>query len=91
MAAVAAGHTQTALGAYYRRIAVRKGANVAVFATARKIAQYVYRMLRFGTDYVDQGMQRYEQHCQARRVQRLKNSARQFGYRLVPETETLAS
>ena len=90
MAALAVRCTRTALGAYYRKIAVRKGANVAVFATARKLAQYVYRMLRFGTDYVDAGLERYEQQCQRRRVQRLRANACGLGYRLVPVVEQLA-
>jgi len=83
MAALAARHTNTALGAYYRKIAVRKGANVAVFATARKLAQYVYRMLRFGTEYVDIGIEKYEEQCQQRRIKRLQNTARNLGYQLV--------
>lgn len=83
MAALTAQNTRTALGAYYRKIAIRKGANVAIFATARKIAQYVYRMLRFGTAYVDIGIEKYEEQCQQRRVKRLQNTARNLGYRLV--------
>ncbi|MBI3696529.1 MAG: IS110 family transposase, partial [Acidobacteria bacterium] len=38
MAALSLRHSETALGAYYRQIARRIGADVAVFATARKLA-----------------------------------------------------
>src|ERR1019366_4743552 len=38
MAAVSLRRSNTALGAYYRQIARRTGADVAVFATARKLA-----------------------------------------------------
>jgi len=38
MAAASIRHSDTALGAYYRQIARRIGADVAVFATARKLA-----------------------------------------------------
>ena len=91
MAAVAASHTRTALGAYYRGISVRKGGNAAVFATARKIAQYVYRMLRFGAECVDRGLEHYEQQCVERRMQRLRNTARALGCQVVPNpAETVA-
>jgi transposase len=46
MAALALRHSETALGAYYRQIARRTGADVAVFASARKLATLIYRMLR---------------------------------------------
>lgn len=52
--------SKTALGAYFRRTARHKGHSVAVFATARKLAELIYRMLRFGQDYVDIGEQVYE-------------------------------
>ncbi|HYA78783.1 MAG TPA: IS110 family transposase, partial [Candidatus Bathyarchaeia archaeon] len=55
MAALSMRHSQTALGAYYRKIAQRRGADIAVFATARKLATLVYRLLRWGQPYVDEG------------------------------------
>jgi transposase len=59
MAALSLRRSQTALGAYYRRLAQRLGADVAVFATARKLAQSIYRLLRWGTAYVDEGAATY--------------------------------
>jgi|ERR1700677_2876918 transposase len=53
MAALSLRHSQTALGAYYRKIAQRKGGDIAVFATARKLAILIYRLLRWGP-YVDE-------------------------------------
>ena len=47
--------SKIALGAAYRRVARHKGGAVAVNATARKLAQLVYRMLRHGPDYTDIG------------------------------------
>jgi hypothetical protein len=55
MAALSLRHSQTALGAYYRKLAWRKGGDVAVFATARKLATLIYRLLRWGQPYVDEG------------------------------------
>ena len=86
MAALTARRSQTALGAYYRRIAQRCGADVAVFATARKLAQYIYRLLRWGQPYVDEGAAAYEKRYHAARVNRIAASAKQLGYVLLPVT-----
>jgi transposase len=81
-AAGSLGRGKTALGAAYRRIARHKGAKVAIFAIARKLAQLVYRMLRYGQDYVDIGERAYEQQFLARRVANLRDAARSLGYSL---------
>jgi hypothetical protein len=47
-AALSLRHSRTALGAYYRRLAQRLGPDIAVFATARKVATWIYRLLRWG-------------------------------------------
>lgn len=83
MAALTARRSQTALGAYYRRIAQRCGADVAVFATARKLAQYIYRLLRWGQPYVDEGAAAYEKRYLEARVKRVEANAKQLGYALV--------
>ena len=87
MAALALTHSETALGAYYRRIARRKGGAVATFATARKLAALIFRMLRYGHDYVDEGVAAYEARFQQRRLHQLIETARQLGYQLVPALE----
>lgn len=84
MAAVALQRSKTALGAEYRRIARYKGAAVACFAIARKLAQLVYRMLRFGHDYVDIGESAFELRHQARRLAGIKVAAKSLGYTLIP-------
>jgi len=83
MAATSMRNSQTALGAYYRHIAQRIGGDVAVFATARKLAILIYRLLRWGTAYVDEGAEAYERRCQQNRLQALKSRAKQLGYELV--------
>jgi transposase len=55
MAALSLRHSQTALGAYYRKMAQRLGGDIAVFATARKLATLIYRLLRWAQPYVDEG------------------------------------
>ena len=52
MAAQAVGRTQSPLGLFYRRIKSRIGGKGAVTATAHKLACLVYRMLKYGTEYV---------------------------------------
>jgi transposase len=83
MAATSLRQSRSALGAYYRRMAQRAGRDVAVFATARKLAQYIYRLLRWGHPYVDPGAAAYEQRYHERRVRRLSATAKQLGFALV--------
>jgi transposase len=89
MAALSIRQSQTALGAYYRQIARHKGADVAVFATARKLATLIYRMLRWGKSYVDEGVQAYEKRYRQARLQRLTSIARDLGYQLTPLAATV--
>ena len=83
MAATSMRRSQTALGAYYRRLAQRLGADVAVFATARKLAQWIYRVLRWGQVYVDEGATAYERRYREARVKSLATTAHRLGYTLV--------
>ena len=85
MAATSLQRSKTALGAAFRRIARHKGGAVAVFAIARKLSQLIYRMLRFGQDYVDIGEKAYEAQFEARRLASLKEAARGLGYALIQE------
>jgi transposase len=87
MAATSLQRSKTALGALYRRHARRKSAGVAVFATARRLAILVYRMLRYGHDYVDIGEKAYDRRFELRRLASITESARGLGYKLVPTTE----
>jgi transposase len=86
MAALSLRNSPTALGAYYRRIARRIGGDVAVFATARKLATLVYRLLRWGQQYVDEGAEVYEERYQALRITALKAKAKKLGFELVQNT-----
>jgi transposase len=75
--------TQSALGAYYRRMKSRLGAAKAVTATAHKIARIVYASLRYGRAYVKQTQEVYEAQQRDRQVQNLKRRARQLGLQVV--------
>ena len=84
MAALSLRHSDTALGAYYRNIAKRIGGDVAVFATARKLATLIYRLLRWGQPYVDEGAEAYENRYHQRRLLSLTARANSLGYQLSP-------
>ena len=83
IAAVNIGRTQTALGAFYRRLAARTGKAKAVTATARKLAILFYKALRFGMAYVDPGASYYEERYRERVLHNLHRRARHFGFTLV--------
>ena len=84
MCATCLERSQTALGAQFRRISRRKGRAVAIFAMARKLAILIYRMLRYGQDYVDQGVEAYEEQFKKRRLHSLITTAKQMGYEIKP-------
>lgn len=83
-AASALARTQTALGAFYRRIAARRSKAVAIVATARKLACAYYRLLRFGGEYVERGADAAERSYQQRRLIAMKRQAKLMGFDLTP-------
>jgi transposase len=85
MAAQVLGRTQSPLGMFYRRIKGRIGGKGAVTATAHKLACLVYRLLKYGKDYVKQGMQEYEQKVRQQRERSLQRQAAALGYQLIPK------
>lgn len=84
MAAQSLKNSGSALGAFFRRMRARLGAPQAITATAHKLARIVYRMLRFGKAYVDQGELYYEQKYRERVLTHLKKRAHSLGYQLLP-------
>lgn len=81
-AALTLRHSQTALGAYFRHTASRLGSDVAAFAVARKLATLLYRLLRWGHEYLDEGAEAYEKRYRAARINRLAATAAQLGYQI---------
>ena len=84
-AAINVGKTQTALGAFYRRLAARVGKAKAVTATARKLAVLFYNAMRFGMKYVDPGQNYYEERYRRRVLHHLSRRASEFGYSLIED------
>lgn len=90
LVATAVGRTETALGAFYRRLAARIGKAKALTATARKIAILFYRAMRFGMRYEDPGADQYEQRYRDRVVKQLKRRAAHFGFSLQPDSASVS-
>lgn len=87
-AATTLKHSKTALGAEYRRIARKKSAGVAVFCMARKLAKLVYRMLRWGMEFKDEGLESYDTRFNAARLRSCREFAKSLGYKLLPNEVT---
>jgi transposase len=86
MSAMSLGRTDTALGAFYRRLAYRVGKAKAITATARKLAILVYRTLKEGLVYRDAGAAAYDAQHRERLVRRLRRNAADLGFSLTDRT-----
>jgi len=81
--------SQTALGAYYRRMRARIGAPKAITATARKLAAIFYRMLKYKSEFIDMGQDYYEKQYRNRIMNNLRKKAAQLDMQLVPLHQTM--
>jgi transposase len=84
MAAMALSRSDSALGAFYRRLCSRMDKPKANTATAHKLARMIYFMLTRGEAFVDQGQQRYEEQQRQRSIAALKRRAARLGFQLQP-------
>lgn len=84
MAASALRRSQSALGAYFRRMCARMDKPKAITATAHKLARLIYMMLTKGEEYTDQGQDYYEERYQKRVLRQLTRRAEKMGFALVP-------
>jgi transposase len=76
--------SQTAIGAYLRRMKARLGAPKAISATAHKIARLIYFTLKYGWTYVDKGVAWYENQFRDRLLKSVRQRASQLGFALTP-------
>lgn len=72
-----------AIGAFMRRLRSRKGPMIAIKAGARKLAQAFYGLLTLGKEYVEQGVQQYEEQLKQRELKSLKLLAHKHNMQLV--------
>src|SRR6266481_4504136 len=88
MAASTLRVSNTYVGAQFRRFRAKLDARVAVKAMAAKLARLVYRMMRYGMKYVDQGAKFYETQHRNLQLKHLKWRAAKLGYQLVQAPST---
>lgn len=86
MAAMTLSHSDSALGAFYRRLCGRMDKPRANTAVAHKLARLVYFMLTRGETFVDQGQQHYEEQQRQRSIAALRRRAAALGFQLNPTT-----
>jgi transposase len=83
LAATTLLRSQSYLGAQYRRLRGKLGAPKAITAMAHKLARLVYRLLTWGHEYVDKGLQYYEERHRQQQVDLLKKRAAKLNLQLV--------
>jgi transposase len=75
--------SQSALGAFFRRMAARRGLAKAMTATAYKLARIISAMLTHGMASVAQGLEAYETAYRERVVRQMKRKAAALGLVIV--------
>ena len=83
LSAYTLAHSNSWLGAKYRRLKAKLGAPKAIVAMAHHLARLIYRMIKCGADYVDKGMAAYEAKYRAQRINWLKKQAKELNLELV--------
>lgn len=86
--AMSLGNSNSALGAYFRRMKAREGVSTAVTATAAKMGRIIYAMIKKKKEeYRDLGADYYDKKFKEKYVKNLKRRASYMGYTLVPKEE----
>lgn len=67
-----------ALGGFARKMKGRKGAPIAIKATARKLAEMFWRLMTHGMDYVEAGVKAYEENQRRRNIDFVKRKAKEL-------------
>lgn len=83
MAANTLHRSQSALGAFYRRLKYRLGAPKATTAAAHKLAVIIFNMLKNGVEYIETGQDYYEKQYRDRIIKNLSQRAKSLGFNLV--------
>ncbi len=84
LAAQAVAKTETAYGAYFRRMRAMHGPKKAIVATAHKIARAVYFMLRDHQPFDGASADLYLKQERKREIARLEKKATKLGYTIAP-------
>lgn len=89
MAASTLQQSQSALGAFHRRMKAKLGAAEAITATAHKLARLIYRLIKHGEEYVREGLEQYEQKNRQRKERAVRKLAESLGLKIL-EPQTVA-
>lgn len=84
IAAASLRESQSYLGAQFRRLRGRLGPPKTITAMGAKLARLVYRMLKYGQEYVDKGTAQYEEKYREQKLKMITKQAAQQGFALVP-------
>ena len=71
------------LGAFARRLKAKRGAAIAIKATARKLAELFYKIFSEGMQYVEQGVKQYEEKLKQQQIKFLKRKATELNFQLI--------
>jgi len=83
MAASTLHRSQSALGAFFRRLKSRLGAPKATTAAAHKLAVIIFNMLKNGAEYIETGQDYYEKQYRERIIKNLSMRAKTLGFSLI--------
>lgn len=90
VAAASLKNSDSALGAFFRRMRARLGTPAAITATAHKLARIIYFMLKRREPYHDSGVDAYEQQYRERVLRNLNRRAAKLGFRLEPVVQAVS-
>ena len=76
--------SQSALGAKFRRLRSKLGAPKAITAMAHTLARLIYRMLKFGHQYADRGIEYYEAKYRQQQLYWVAKKAATLNMQLIP-------
>lgn len=79
------------LGAFYRRLATRRGKKKAAIALAHKILRIIYTILKTGEVYQERAAAELDQRQKERVVHRLERRIAELGYTVHLEPQTAAA
>ncbi len=73
-----------ALGAFGRKIRAKRGGLVAIKAVARKLAELYWKLFVKGLEYVEGGIQKYQEKMMLNKQRAVTRMAKEMGLRVIP-------
>jgi len=71
------------LGVFAKKLKARRGAGIAIKATARKIAELYYNLTKHGLAYVETGIEYYEQKQRDQQIKYLTKKAHELNFQII--------